>query len=103
MAKGFVANNYNNLGLDALFEGNYELALHYFNKALSIDPNLVGVIYNRGNLYSALHEWDKAIADYNLAIELNPQYYEAYIHRGIVYLEQKQDALAAIALLYQSN
>ena len=97
MTKEFVAYNYNDLGLNALFEGNYEIALQYFNKALSISPSLVGVIYNRGNLYSTLQHSDKAIADYDLAIKLEPQYYEAYIHRGIVYLEQKQDAHAAIA------
>lgn len=96
MKKEFDAYKYNDLGLDALLEGNYETALQYFNKALNISPTLVGVIYNRGNLYSSLQQSDKAIVDYNLAIELEPQYYEAYIHRGIVYLEQKQDALAAI-------
>lgn len=97
MKKEFDAYKYNDLGLDALLEGNYEIALQYFNKALNISPTLVGVIYNRGNLYSSLQQSDKAIVDYNLAIELEPQYYEAYIHRGIVYLEQKQDVLAAIA------
>ena len=97
MTSEFDAYKYNELGLDALFEGNYEIALQYFNKALSIDPSLVGVIYNRGNIYSVLHSSDQVIADYTLAIEFEPYYYEAYINRGIVYLEQKQDALTAIA------
>ena len=96
MTSEFDANRYNELGLDALLIGNYEIALQYFNKALSIEPSLVGVIYKRGNLYSVLHFSDKAIADYTLAIEFEPYYYEAYINRGIVYLEHKQDALAAI-------
>ncbi len=52
MTSEFDANRYNELDLDALFEGNYEIALQYFNKALSIEPSLVGVIYNRGNLYN---------------------------------------------------
>ena len=66
MTSEFDANRYNELGLDALLIGNYEIALQYFNKALSIDSSLVGVIYNRGNLYSILHSWDRAIADYTL-------------------------------------
>ena len=61
MTSEFDANRYNELGLDALFEGNHEIALQYFNKALSIDSSLVGVIYNRGNLYSILHSWNQAI------------------------------------------
>ena len=36
MKKEYYAYKYNDLGLDALLEGNFELALHYFNKALSI-------------------------------------------------------------------
>ena len=97
MTQEFEAQHYNNLGLDALLENNFEVALENFNKALKIDPTLVGVIYNRANLCSILRSSEQAIADYNLAIEIQPEYYEAYVNRGIVYLEQKQDAHAAIA------
>ena len=89
MTQEFEAQHYNNLGLDALLENNFEVALENFNKALKIDPTLVGVIYNRANLCSILRSSEQA--------EIQPEYYEAYVNRGIVYLEQKQDAHAAIA------
>ncbi len=40
---------------------------------------------NRGNRYSDLGEEEKAIGDYNKAIELNPEYALAYYNRGICY------------------
>ena len=94
MVKEFQAWQYKQYGLHALFEGNVKIALLYFNKALKLDPTLVEVIYNRGNLYSILKMSDKAISDYDLAIKLDPQHYKAYICRGITYLEQKQNAEA---------
>ena len=41
--------------------------------------------FNRGVAYRNLGEWDKAIADYTKAIELDPKYAEAYCDRGVSY------------------
>ncbi|MGH6907325.1 MAG: tetratricopeptide repeat protein [Aestuariivirga sp.] len=46
----------------------------------------LGVAYNnRGNAYSNKNEYDLAIADYDKAIALNPEYAEAYNNRGNAY------------------
>ena len=39
----------------------------------------------RGEDYSAVHDYDRAIADYTTAIELKPDYAEAYNDRGFAY------------------
>jgi tetratricopeptide (TPR) repeat protein len=39
-------------------------------------------------------EWDKAIADYNQAIRLNPNYAEAYSNRGASYAMKEDYARA---------
>ncbi len=39
---------------------------------------------NRGNIYKAKGDYDKAIPDYNEAIRLDATYVPAYINRGIV-------------------
>ena len=39
--------------------------------------------YNRGVLYGYLDEWDKAIADYTKAIEINPKHDLAWGNRGV--------------------
>lgn len=52
----------------------------------------------RGEDYSSVHDYDRAIADYTKAIELKPDYAEAYNDRGFAYyLRAKPDYDHAIA------
>ena len=44
--------------------------------------------YNRGVAYARIGQIDQAIKDYSRAIELNPEYAEAYETRGCAYLLQ---------------
>jgi tetratricopeptide (TPR) repeat protein len=50
----------------------------------------------RGEDLSGVHDYDRAIADYNTAIQLKPDYAEAYNDRGFAYY-LKGDAERAIA------
>ena len=54
------------------------------------EPTLVLAIAhnNRGNAYSAKGDFDHAIEDYDLAIQLNPNYAHSYNNRGVVYLKK---------------
>jgi len=45
---------------------------------------------NRGNTYSDLKEYQKAIADYTKAIDINPRYAKAYYNRGNAYYDLKK-------------
>ncbi|WP_375469892.1 tetratricopeptide repeat protein, partial [uncultured Nostoc sp.] len=51
---------------------------------------------NRGNSYDNKKDYDRAIADYNLAIKLDPNYTFAYYNRGNSY-DNKKDYDRAIA------
>jgi tetratricopeptide (TPR) repeat protein len=51
---------------------------------------------NRGNAYYHKHDYDLAIADYDQAIKLNPQFAEAYSGRGNA-LDQQGDLDRALA------
>jgi tetratricopeptide (TPR) repeat protein len=57
---------------------------------------LAAAYLNRGNAYHSKGEYDRAIADYNKVIELNPKHADAYNNRGAAY-EKKQDHGKAIA------
>ena len=46
---------------------------------------------NRGATYSQKGEFDKAISNYNKAIELNPKFAVAYLDRGFTYSKLGED------------
>ncbi len=52
--------------------------------------------YNRGSTYGLKSEYDRAIADFDEAIRLNPKYARAYSNRAF-YLDSKGDYARAIA------
>jgi tetratricopeptide (TPR) repeat protein len=41
--------------------------------------------YSRGIEYGDLGQWDKAIDDYSIAIEIDPKFSDAYSNRGVAY------------------
>jgi tetratricopeptide (TPR) repeat protein len=45
---------------------------------------------SRGTAYAKLKQFEKAIQDYNQAIELNPKYADAFNNRGTAYAKLKQ-------------
>jgi tetratricopeptide (TPR) repeat protein len=58
--------------------------------------NQVGAYNNRGVAYDSKGEHNRAIADFTMAIELNPKHVEAYNNRGVAY-EGEGDHDRAIA------
>jgi protein O-mannosyl-transferase len=51
--------------------------------------------FNRGNYWYKNNQPDKALDDFNTAIEINPEYSSAYANRSLIYLEnnEKEKAL----------
>ena len=61
-------------GCTALIKGSYETA-----QILATAHN------NRGNAYSRKGDFDRAIEDYGLAIQFNPNYDKAFNNRGVAF------------------
>ena len=55
--------------------------------AIRLDAKDPEAFYWRGCLWQEKGNWDKVIKDYNAAITLNPEYAEALVDRGLVYVE----------------
>jgi tetratricopeptide (TPR) repeat protein len=66
------------------------LALRFVDEAIRLVPDDATAYYYRGLTYFN-NDYDRAIADYSRAIQLNPNFFEAYNDRGNVYMNGKKD------------
>ncbi|MBI4833289.1 MAG: tetratricopeptide repeat protein [Planctomycetes bacterium] len=80
--------------------GTYDKALEYYNKSLKILPKDPVDLYYRGSVYVELGEAEKALADFNRSIEVEPVCndigYVVYLRRAEIY-NHKGDLEKALA------
>lgn len=96
------ASAHNNLG--SLFLSQFlekrdpalmDKALGAFNSAISSDPRLASAYNGRASAYGFGGQLDRAIQDWNRALELRPDFIDVYFNLGVTYLRtgNKQAAL----------
>ena len=68
--------------------------LDVMNPTNHVDPILALAYNNRGNTYNALGQDQRAIQDYDQAIQLDPQNTPAYYNRGLAYQSLGEDEKA---------
>ncbi len=86
LSKDNLAKTYQNIGIAYRMQGKYKVAIENFNKALSYNTSENYSAYiNRGNAWSGLREYDKALDDYAMSLFLKPNNGAAIFNRGIVY------------------
>jgi tetratricopeptide (TPR) repeat protein len=81
---------------DCLDSKDHDLRIKGCSSIILRNPKDVIAYHNRGDAYGLKGDVDRAIADYNKAIELNPNYAPAYISRGRAYTS-KGDYIHAVA------
>jgi len=92
------------LGVLAAQRGQNELSLNLLSRAISLQPDYVDALGNRGNVFQKLKRFDDALQDYDKAISLKPDYVDALSNRGNVrqklgrFEEASKDFDRAIAL-----
>jgi tetratricopeptide (TPR) repeat protein len=75
--------------------GNLQKALDSFTKALELEEN-VFFLTDRGRVLRQLGQYDAAMASYDLALKLYPNYQDIWLNRGALlcdYLNRPQEAL----------
>jgi tetratricopeptide (TPR) repeat protein len=85
---GTLPNAWNNLGILAAREGNYDQAIEYFQRALQIDPQHSIALQNLGSAYRQKKDWPQAKSALERALTLNPNDPEANYSLGMVYAQQ---------------
>ena len=74
-------------GIRLIDADKYEEAIQAFNEALSLNPELTGVLFNRAEAYRLKGEFDKARQDLHEALKTNPDEAD-YLHAmGLVSYE----------------
>lgn len=66
------------------------LALQYFNSALTLHPNSVEALYNRGYFLQENGNIDKAIEDYTTILQIDPKYKNAHYNLGYICYEYQK-------------
>ena len=64
---------YNNLGTWLSKKGQIAEAMDCFHKSLKIKPDDSDVLYNLGNAFARLGNWDEAINNYKRALQIIPE------------------------------
>ncbi|MGB9512262.1 MAG: tetratricopeptide repeat protein [Candidatus Acidiferrum sp.] len=91
---GTPPNCWNNLGILAVREGNYDRAIQYFQTALQIDPKHSIALQNLGSAYRQKKDWPQAKSTLERALALNPDDPEANYSLGMVYAQQNDPEYA---------
>ena len=80
--------------------GEADLAIEDLDRAIPLfkegDKGLVEAYHQRGVLYARKQDWEPALADFAVAISLDPQPAKLHLKRGIVYMNSERP-LKAIA------
>jgi tetratricopeptide (TPR) repeat protein len=64
-----------NIGNYNIKKGQLDMAIYYYNNALSITPNVASIHYNLGQAFKVKGMADKATEEFNRARQLNPDRY----------------------------
>src|SRR5207244_12129283 len=83
----------------------YEDAVLAFTACAALAPEVAGCLYNRALAYQALGRSDRALHDYDAALQLDPQLGVAALNRGILHGREKRyaEACADLARALQSG
>jgi tetratricopeptide (TPR) repeat protein len=76
-------------GYNSFLSKDYDNALKYFEKCLSLKP-FPNVYNNLGCTYDAINNFDKAISNFNLAINLDLNYVDAFYNLAHTYQKMKK-------------
>lgn len=81
----------NSLGSEYTMQGNPKQAIPFLNKAIAVAPDYYKGYYNRGLAYVQLQQNDKALDDFNKAINYHKQgnHAKSYVARANVYYNLK--------------
>jgi tetratricopeptide (TPR) repeat protein len=93
-----------NMELDIyLKQGKSAELIEKLDAAIAADPGSTIYYFARAISFEGLGETDKAAADYDKIIEIDPEYYDAYYNKGVMYLNKVSDIVASLDGVYKPS
>jgi len=99
LALPVFARTYNDRGVRQQQAGRITSAIDSYERAISLAPDFALAHYNLGSAYDDILQYDKALVEYQTAIQNDPQVYFAYNNLARLYMLQKRDYVSALRLL----
>ena len=81
-------------GIDYLYTSQFEESIECLDKAIKYDENNYEAYYYRGCSYNGIFKRDKALSDWNKAIELKEDYPDPYFNIGLYFRRNNDMAMA---------
>ena len=74
-------------GVSAFKEGNLDAAIMHFTESIALKSTDASVYSNRANVYISQFEFEKAVADADTAIKIDPNFARAYLRKATALFE----------------
>jgi tetratricopeptide (TPR) repeat protein len=79
---------FNRAGMEAYQAGDLTRARAGFEEAIATNPDIGEYYYSLAICEQALHNWDAAIAKYDMAINLSPRIWRSFENKAQCYMEK---------------
>ncbi|MBN1047037.1 tetratricopeptide repeat protein [Clostridium botulinum] len=84
------AKEYKNKGNEFFSKKDYDNAIEYYNRAISLDSSYLHAYYNKGLAYANKKDYDNAIKLFSKAIEIDDKFDATYNAKGVMYYILKE-------------
>jgi tetratricopeptide (TPR) repeat protein len=93
-----------NMELDIyLKQGRSKELIEKLNGAIADDPGNTIYYFARAISYEGLGENDKAVADYDKILEIDPEYFDASSNKGVIYLNRVAEIVEELNGVYKPS
>jgi DNA-binding winged helix-turn-helix (wHTH) protein/Tfp pilus assembly protein PilF len=99
MDRSRIARHYNDRGVRLQHSGDLQGAITSYQRAIIFRSDYAEAHYNLADVYEELPAYDRALEEYQKAIEIDPRLYEAYNNLARLYIKRLKDYPAALELL----
>ena len=95
----YIARYHNNRGVQSQSRADLKDAITEYDNAIRWYPRYAAAHYNLADANEEIGMYDKSVKEYQLAIQEDPEFYEAYNNLARLYIKRLNDSGAAVALM----